>query len=154
MTTDIRLRSGGAGAQCASILAELPEWFGIAQSNADYAARAEGGPAWVAEQDGDAVGVMVLESHGADAVEIHLLAVRRTAHRRGVGTRLVERARAEAASRGARYLTVKTRGPSRQYEPYERTRAFYRAVGFVALEEFDQIWGPENPCLFTVAPVS
>ena len=97
MTTDIRLRSGGAGAQCAPILAELPEWFGIAQSNADYAARAEGGPAWVAEQDGDAVGVMVLESHGADAVEIHLLAVRRTAHRRGVGTRLVEPRRLRAA---------------------------------------------------------
>src|SRR5271155_2070697 len=111
MTIEISLHPAGAGALCAAVLAELPEWFGIPQSNAQYAARAESGPTWVAEQDGEAVGVMVLEPHGADAVEIHLLAVRRSAHRQGVGARLVERARAEAASRGARYLTVKTRGP-------------------------------------------
>jgi len=33
---------------------------------------------------------------------------------------------------------------------YARTRAFYRALGFLPLEERTDIWGPENPCLISV----
>jgi len=51
------------------------------------------------------------------------------------------------AARGARFLTVKTRGPSAPYEPYDRTRRFYQALGFAALEETTAYWGPENPTL-------
>ena len=151
MTLNIVRRA--AGADCASILAELPEWFGIPQSNADYAALAEREQAWIAEDGPDALGVMILVDHGFAAIDIHLLAVRRHAHRRGVGSTLVRHAFSETRARGRPYLTVKTRGPSRPYEPYERTRAFYEAVGFAPLEEFAAIWGPENPCLFMVMPV-
>lgn len=151
MKIDIVRRT--AGADCAAILAELPEWFGIPQSNAEYAALAEREPAWVAEAAGDALGVMILVDHGFSAIDIHLTAVRPLAHRRGVGRALVGQALSEARALGRPYLTVKTRGPSLPYEPYERTRAFYEAVGFVALEEFAEIWGPENPCLFMVKPV-
>jgi hypothetical protein len=45
---------------------------------------------------------------------------------------------------------VKTRGPSQPHEPYERTRAFYEGVGFEALEEIIEVWGPEPPCLVMV----
>lgn len=48
-----------AGADCASILAELPEWFGIPASNAEYAEFAQREPTWVAE-DEDVLGVMTL----------------------------------------------------------------------------------------------
>ena len=48
MTTEIILRPAGSGAVCASILAELPQWFGLAESNANYARLAEEGPAWIA----------------------------------------------------------------------------------------------------------
>jgi hypothetical protein len=30
---------------------------------------------------------------------------------------------------------------------YRETRAFYRARGFIGVEEFTEIWGPENPAL-------
>lgn len=150
MKFDIELRPSGSGAICASILAELPEWFGIPASNADYAQTADDGPAFVAEADGGPVAVMVLKPHFGTTVEIHLLAVRPAQHRAGVGRALIDRARQFASERGAAYLTVKTRGPSAPYEPYERTRAFYQAAGFTALEEFIEIWGPENPCLFMV----
>jgi len=49
---------------------------------------------------------------------------------------------------------VKTRGPSAPDEPYGRTRAFYRAMGFAALEEFTEIWGPENPALLMAKSVA
>jgi hypothetical protein len=44
--------------------------------------------------------------------------------------------------------------PSLPYAPYERTRAFYEAVGFEPLEEITEIWGPENPCPLMIMPVS
>jgi len=44
-------------------------------------------------------------------------------------------------------------GPSGESEEYERTRASYRAVDFVALEENMDIWGNDNPCLTSVNPV-
>ncbi len=154
MTIEITLRSAGGGQACASILADLPEWFGIPQSNADYARLAEEGPAFVALADGRADAIMILKPHFDTAVEIYLLAVRPSLHRRGVGRALIEQARSCALARGARYLTVKTLGPSQVYEPYERTRAFYRALGFTPLEEFTELWGPENPALLMVRPVA
>ena len=143
-----------AGADCGAILAELPDWFGIPASNAAYAQAAENEEAWVAEADGVPVGLMVLTDQGFSAVDLHLLAVRPHLHGRGVGKALVARARALAAERGKRYLTVKTQGPSREYGPYRRTRLFYEAVGFAPLEEFTEIWGPENPCLIMIMPTA
>jgi GNAT superfamily N-acetyltransferase len=154
MTIEIIRRASGSGGICRSILAELPEWFGIPESNAGYADMAEAGPCWIARSGDKTLGLMVLTTHGADAWEIHLMAVRPEAHRGGVGRALVENAVCEAAAAGARYLTVKTQGPSANYEPYACTRAFYSAMGFVALEEFTTIWGPDNPCLFMVVPVA
>jgi len=151
MTLNIVRRA--AGAECASILAELPEWFGLPQSNTAYCALAERERAWIAEDGDDAVGIMSLADPGFSAIDIHLLAVRQRAHRHGVGKALVRHALAEARALKRPYLTVKTRGPSLPYEPYERTRAFYEAVGFAPLEEFTAIWGPENPCLIMVMPV-
>lgn len=141
-----------AGAECASILAELPEWFGIPESNAGYAEAAEREQAWVAE-DSETLGLMVLVDQGFSAIDVHLLAVRPHTHRQGVGRALIRQARAVARGLGKLYLTVKTQGPSANYEPYQRTRAFYDAVGFKPLEEFTTIWGPENPCLIMIMPV-
>ena len=142
-----------AGVDCASILADLPEWFGIPEANARYIERAEGEQTWVAESEGKAIGLITLSDQGFSAIDIHFLAVRRDAHRQGVGTALVDKALSEARSRQRSYLTVKTVGPSRESEPYERTKAFYRAVGFEPLEEFDTIWGPGNPCLMMIMAV-
>ena len=154
MSLRISERDFGAGAICRSILDALPEWFGLPASNADYARLADEGPAWLAVDNGEVVGVMLLKPHFTTAVEIYLLAVVPARHRSGVGRALVARAEDRARERGAVFLTVKTRGPSMPYEPYERTRAFYEAMGFTALEEFAELWDPENPALFMVKSVS
>jgi GNAT superfamily N-acetyltransferase len=142
-----------AGADCVSILADLPEWFGLPESNAAYAEAAQREPAWVAEEAGEALGLMVLTDPGFAALDVHLLAIRPHAHRRGVGRALIGQACAAARAMGKPYLSVKTQGPSAGYESYRQTRLFYEGVGFKGLEEFTEIWGPENPCLLMIMPV-
>ena len=98
MTLDIINRP--AGADCAAILADLPEWFGIPKANAAYIERAEGDQTWVAEVDGRALGLMVLADQGFAAIDIHFLAVRRDVHRQGVGKALVMLGRLLRADQG------------------------------------------------------
>jgi len=52
-----------------------------------------------------------------------------------------------------RLLQVKTFGPSGESQEYERTRAFYERMGFLALEERTDIWDADNPCLISVKPL-
>jgi GNAT superfamily N-acetyltransferase len=105
----------------AALLRGLPEWFGIEEATAAYVEAARTMPT-------------------VDA----------TRHRRGIGTALLERAEAELGADHVRYLQVKTLGPSFPDEEYERTRRFYQARGFVALEEIFGFWAEDNPMLIMV----
>lgn len=147
MTLLLEQRAGGCGAICRDLLAQLPEWFGIADANENYALDAETLPTWIARRSEEPVGLMILKRHTPDAFENWLIAVRRDLRGGGVGRALIREAEAQCRRAGAQMLTVKTLGPSANYQPYEDTRAFYRACGFLALEETTAIWGPENPCL-------
>jgi len=62
----------------------------------------------------------------------------------------LERAEEELRADRVRYLQVKTLGPSRPGDGYERTRRFYVARGFVALEELVGVWPEDNPMLILV----
>ena len=137
----------------ADLLRGLPEWFGIEQSVRGYVDAARTLPTVAAVLDGDVAGVCLVRRHTAVAAEIELLAVRRDLHRSGVGRQLVERVEADARADGVKLLEVKTFGPSGVSPEYERTRAFYEAMGFLALEERTDIWGPGNPCLISVKPL-
>ena len=135
---------------CKEILEELPDWFGREEANRWYAAEAAKLPTMVARASRRAIGFVTLKSHGPDTVEILVMGVRPDWHGGGVGRALIEAAAERARSDGARYLSVKTLGPSHPAESYHATRAFYRTVGFVALEELPDFFGEGVPCLFLV----
>jgi ribosomal protein S18 acetylase RimI-like enzyme len=137
-----------------NLLRGLPEWFGIPESVAGYVDSAQRLPSVAAVVDGEVVGVCLVRDHPPVAAEIELLAVRRDLHRCGVGRRIVEWVETDLHARGAKLLQVKTRGPSAESAEYARTRAFYEALGFLALEERTDIWGAENPCLILVKPLA
>lgn len=137
-----------------SLLDELPAWFGRPESNAAYVAAADRLPGYVARTaTGDPVGVALVERHFPESAELHLLAVRPGAHRRGVGRALLAAVEADLRADGARMLTVKTLGPSDPDEPYRRTRLFYTGVGFVPLEEHHDLW-PGTACLVMAKPLT
>lgn len=143
----------GQGALCERILRALPESFGIEESIVEYRQAIEELPTLVAELDGTAVGLLALRLTAPEAYEVHVMAVLEEAQRHGVGRELMRHADEVARAAGARLLHVKTLGPSHPDEGYAASRAFYRAMGFVPLEELPKVWGPDNPCLIMVKPL-
>jgi ribosomal protein S18 acetylase RimI-like enzyme len=135
------------GALCAGILATLPKWFGIAESNVAYVRAVESLPTFAAMEDGRAIGFLALERRTHFASEIHVMGVRPECHRHGAGRALVDAGAARARAEGARFLTVKTLSARDPDPGYARTRAFYEAIGFCAIEEFPELWSPENPAV-------
>lgn len=147
-------------AAVARILDDLPAWFGIAEANAAYVEAARRLTTYVARDPaGDhgtrapdtVVGVCLVEDHSQHSSEIHLLAVERAHHRRGIGRALMARVERDLADHGQEYLQVKTLGSSHPSPEYAGTRRFYEALGYRALQEFraDELW-PGNPCLLMV----
>jgi ribosomal protein S18 acetylase RimI-like enzyme len=149
MTTAIRPFRDGDGVSCERLLRALPEWFGIEASLVEYVHDTTRLPSWIAERDRQAIGFITIRMHNPLAAEIHCMAVAPGHHRRGVGAAMVRFVEEHLAARGVQYLQVKTVGPSRPDEFYDRTRRFYEAMGFVRLEEFPTLW-PGNPCLLLV----
>lgn len=136
------------------LLRALPDWFGIEESIVEYVRDAESKPAYLALEDSGAlVGVMLITRHFPESAEIHLMAIDPERHRQGIGRLLVDAVEADLRLDGVRVLEVKTLGPSAAYEFYERTRAFYQALGFLSLEEITGLW-PGNPCLIMVKPLT
>jgi coenzyme F420-0:L-glutamate ligase / coenzyme F420-1:gamma-L-glutamate ligase len=142
-----------------AVLRDLPEWFGIEESTRAYIEEAASMPTFAVEPDR---GFLCLKRHTPRAAELYVMGVRRDEHRRGSGRALVAAAESWCRAEGIRYLQVKTLGPSRPDTHYDATRAFYEAMGFVALEELHGLWSHDNPALilvkdvgpgFTVSPV-
>lgn len=135
--------------ECEAILRSLPGWFGIEEAIDHYAADMRRMTTLVARLDGSLIGFLSLNAHNETTVEIHVMAVREEHHRSGVGRALVAAVEVWSRTRGHRLIDVKTLGPSHPDENYRRTRAFYAALGFLPLEEIDDLW-PGNPCLIMV----
>ena len=78
------------------------------------------------------------------------MAVRRENHRNGIGQKMMQEAEDFLRRDGIEYVQVKTLGPSRPNEHYARTHLFYMAMGFRPIEEFEEIWDRNNPCLLMI----
>ncbi|PUB22209.1 acetyltransferase (GNAT) family protein [Promicromonospora sp. AC04] len=131
------------------ILRSLPAWFGIERSIRDYVASAAIEDSFLATQDGRTIGVALAKQHFPETAELTLLAVHADVRRSGAGTALVEAVAEAARAAGASQLAVHTVGPSFESEPYAETRAFYRRVGFLPLQELHGIdW--DGPTLIFV----
>ena len=137
----------------ARLLASVPEWFGQAESNAEYIEAARTKETWtVRDSEGSVVGVTLVDRHFPHVAEIHLTVVDRAMHGSGVGTAMLAAIEADALGRGVRLLEVKTLGPSHPDAGYALTRRFYEKQGFLPLEETD-LWGEGTPCLIMVKPL-
>ena len=146
----------GRSADCEQILHALPDWFGIESAIVEYVEEVATLPTFVARSgeskasDRPVVGFLSVKRHTEFAAEMFVLGVLEEHHRRGIGRALVEAAEDWCRGEGIEYLQVKTLGPSRPCDFYERTRAFYSALGYRPLEELKTLWNEANPCLLQV----
>jgi GNAT superfamily N-acetyltransferase len=146
----VRKLSGADAPECASIIASLPDWFGLEDANRAFVESLSRLPGAVAMRADRVVGFIALAEQTPESFEIHVMAVAPKHHGEGAGTALVAWAEAWCRERGARWIHVKTLGPSTPDPSYEKTRRFYRSLGYEPLFESLTLWGPENAALILV----
>lgn len=136
-------------ASCESVMRQLPTWFGIEQAIQNYARDLKSCDGFVAAVDNAVVAFVGLKRCGSHSIELNVIGVHPDYRRRGIGSLLVRTVERMASEAGASFLHTKTLSASVAYEPYEQTREFWRAMGFLPLDEH-LLWGPSNPCLVLV----
>lgn len=82
--------------------------------------------------------------------EIYVCGVLPEYHKKGVGKKLYAKAEEYFINCGCKYVIVKTLSEIVDYEPYEKTRAFYSKIGFDPLITLTEMWDAENPCLIMI----
>jgi len=128
--------------------AMLPDWFGQPESNAKYAVQAEILDGYIAESEGVPRGMLLLNWSSPVSAEVYWMGVDPAYHRSGLGRALMAAAVEAAHKRGVKYLFVMTLHPDVRYEPYQRTRRFYEAMGFVYVLEEQFPANPESPTAY------
>lgn len=128
-----------------TVLEALTDWFGVEQSRENYIEQSR---SWLflADIEGDEpVGFLCLKPTGKDTVELAVMGVMASHHRRGSGRALVEAAKTLARETGFAFMQVKTVKMG-VYEDYDATNRFYRAMGFKEFEVMPDLWDAANPC--------
>jgi GNAT superfamily N-acetyltransferase len=102
---------------------------------------------WVIDDAAGVVGFVIVHRRGVRAAEILWAAVAADRRGAGLGARLVDHVLNELSADGVQIVEVKTLDPSADYAPYNATRAFWLARGFVQLDTIDPLpgWPPGNP---------
>lgn len=109
--------------------------------------------AWVLVDADQVVGFVIAEQRRPLAAEILWMAIASARRGRGEGTLLLNAVLDDLGADGASVVEVKTLDKSSDYRPYEATRAFWEARGFVHLDTIDPLpgWQPGNPSAIYVA---
>jgi GNAT superfamily N-acetyltransferase len=151
----VRRAAPADGPACEAVLRSLPDHF-TPDVPATVAADMAQHPAWVVEDGGTVTGFAVVDRRSPAAVELLWAAVAAGRRGAGLGTRLVEQVLAELAADGVRLVEVRTLDGSAGYAPYEATRGFWEARGFVRVDVVDPYpgWQPGNPCAIYVAALA
>lgn len=127
------------------ILEELPEWFGLSESTAEYINCSKNMPFWISIEDNKIKGFIALKETSIYTVEIYVMGVLKEFHRDKIGTKLFKACYNYAKNQGYLYMQVKTVKDG-CYDVYDKTNKFYKKIGFKELECFPTLWDEWNPC--------
>ena len=100
---------------------------------------------FVAENKGKIVGFLSYTSDEGKA-RISWMGVDPKFHGKNIGTKLLEALERELKNIGLKELRVETLAESIEYEPYEKTRLFYKKMGFKPekirkIKKYSNLWG-------------
>lgn len=127
-------------ARVLSLARALGKWFnepGLAQMALDLGSHA----GFVGVRDAEMLGFITWTRVEPDTAELSWMGVSEERQRQGIGTTLLSALRAHLRQVGFRHLLVSTVADNVDYEPYVRTRRFYRAQGFADYRIDARYWG-------------
>ena len=127
------------------VLEALKDWFEVDESREQYIKESADQIFIADKEDGDYAGFLCLKQTGKDTIELAVMGVKKEFHRHGIGRKLFEKAREEAAKAGYSFMQVKTVKMG-VYEDYDITNRFYLSCGFKEFEVFPLLWDEANPC--------
>lgn len=131
-----------------AVLEKLPEWFGDKQALDEYAEKVKQFPYYAAlNTAGECIGFFSVKIHYQHTGDIFVCGVLPEYQHVGIGKALYHAAENYFVQKGCKYVIVKTLSDTVDFEPYARTRKFYRSVGFEPLITLTEMWDEENPCL-------
>ena len=128
-----------------TVLEALTDWFEVEESREGYIRDSADWIFLAAEEDGEAIGFICLKETGRETVELAVMGVLKSSHRKGIGRSLFEKAKEIAVNKGYSFMQVKTVKMG-VYEDYDITNRFYISLGFKEFEVIPELWGEENPC--------
>lgn len=131
-----------------TILATLPEYFGIEESTKQYVVDAYDSKMWAAYAGDELIGFINLKPTSKQTAELRCMGIKPEFQRKKVGTKLFANLNHYAKSNYS-FLQVKTVAEG-NYDIYDKTIQFYENLGFVQLEVFPELWDEHNPCLVLV----
>ena len=152
-TITIQSATTNCGKLCEKILRALPDWFGIEDSLVQYVKDADVMPTMLVKDENEVVGFLTIKRHFPESADIHCMGILPQYHRKGIGRFLIEKLENYLIGEGIKILQVKTVSADSDCSAYTKTRAFYKAVGFIPLEVFPDLWGKANPCLLLVKKI-
>jgi GNAT superfamily N-acetyltransferase len=143
---------------CDRVVGSLPYQFGDPIGLAECAKSVRSDRGLVALDEGSVVGFLTWRSWFEVAYEIAWMAVQSDRRGAGIGSLLVERLATLASEESMKFLFVTTLSASAPElgvaDGYERTRAFYRARGFLSLWEPAGWWADDNQAVLMVRPLN
>jgi len=138
---------------CETTLITLPLWFGIPESNAEYASGVRDIPFYNIAQNNESIGFVSIRENSKYSFEIYVMGIKPPFHRKGFGELAIRQIENEYRDKGYKLFEVKTLDESRESEEYRKTREFYNKIGFMKLEVIKELWGDDNPCLIMVKSI-
>ncbi|GAA4654815.1 GNAT family N-acetyltransferase [Anaerocolumna aminovalerica] len=128
-----------------TILADLPDWFGLPDSTAEYVRCSKEMPFWAEIENDTAKGFISLKETSSYTAEIYVMGVLKAIHNNGIGKKLFEAFYSYAKEHDYSFIQVKTVQEG-HYDEYDKTIQFYKKLGFKEFECFPTLWDEWNPC--------
>lgn len=129
----------------------LPAWFGNKEAVDEYAEKVKELPYYAAfNQQEQCIGFFSVKTHYQHTGEIFVCGVLSEYQHIGVGKALYRAVESYLMQRDCKYVVVKTLSDTVDFEPYEKTRNFYKSVGFETLITLTEMWDEETPCLIMI----
>ncbi|HAT4169764.1 TPA: GNAT family N-acetyltransferase [Clostridium perfringens] len=135
------------------ILFELPGWFGLPESTAEYINCSKEMSFWADIENRQVRGFIALKETSPYTLEIYVMGVLKEFHRYKIGTKLFKAYYDYAKEQGYLYMQVKT-VKERCYDIYDITNSFYKKLGFKEFECFPTLWDQWNPCQIYIMPIN